>query len=347
MATIPTSTEINRLLAEWNEWLAARTDSLLSLEERVGTAGNADDEADVAAAFVARKALADRLAQVTTVAQRDRVAASALTTRPLVDDLGGPVGHNLTDAAELLDAIVKRVEQRVGRREEQQLAEARAVAQAEADLAVAQRLSTVLGLHVNQVVDLRVRLENRVAVADLATQTAAVRSSLEAAAKDRTDLLHRWSVVASRLETLSVTEERVRALAARCREKVLQAPRLAVPSVAAFDADLGDVSGLVWVAARARIASVLGKLDRLAAALVEAEQRFQAALDRRAELRGLLQAFADKASAHGVVELPELDALYQEGKVVLWTAPCDVDRGAAIVDRYITTVNAKVKEVAR
>ena len=36
---IPTATEITQLLAEWNEWLAARTDSLLSLEERVRSAG--------------------------------------------------------------------------------------------------------------------------------------------------------------------------------------------------------------------------------------------------------------------------------------------------------------------
>lgn len=347
MSTIPTSTEINRLLAEWNEWLAARTDSLLSLEERVRTAGNADDEADVAAAFVARKALTDRLAQVATTAQRDRSAASALTTQPLVDDLGGPVGNNITDAAELLDAIVKKVEQRVGGREGQQLAQARALAQTEADLAVAGRLSTDLGMQLNQVAELRTRLNDRDHLADLVAEAATVRSSLEAAAKERADLLQRWSMVGGRLEELAVSEGRVRDLAARCREKVLQAPPLAVPSVAAFDADVGEISGLPWVAMRGRIAPVLAKLERLAAALVEAEHRFRAALDRRDELRGLLQAFADKASANSVMELPELDALYQEGKQVLWAAPCDIDRGAAIVDQYITTVNTKVKEAMR
>lgn len=50
---IPSATEINQLIAEWNDWLAARTDALLSLEERVRTAGNDDDVADVAAVFVA------------------------------------------------------------------------------------------------------------------------------------------------------------------------------------------------------------------------------------------------------------------------------------------------------
>ena len=347
MAAIPTSTEIGRLLAEWNEWLAARTDALLSLEDRVRTAGSADDEADVAAAFVARKALADRLGQVATKAHHDRAAASALTTQPLVDDLGGPVGSNITDAAELLDAIVKKVEQRVGRREGQQLAEASAMSQVDADLAVAERLSADLGLQVNQVAELRVRSASRDHLAELATESATVRSSLEAAAKERTGLLQRWSVVGGRLAELTVTEARVRELAARCREKILQAPPLAVPSVAALDVEVGDVSGLTWVATRARITPVLAKVDRLAAALLEAERRFRAAIDRREELRGLLQAFADKASAHNVMESPELDALYQEGKLVLWTAPCDIDRGTAIVDQYITAVNAKVKEAAR
>ena len=125
------------------------------------------------------------------------------------------------------------------------------------------------------------------------------------------------------------------------------APLLAVPSVAAFHLDREPLDGLPWAAARGRIAPVLAKLDRVAAALAEAERRFQGALDRRDELRGLLQAFADKASAGGVMELPELDSLYQETKAVLWAAPCDLDRGGALVDRYVATVNTKVQEVAR
>ena len=69
---IPTATEITQLLAEWNEWLAARTDSLLSLEERVRSAGTAADQADLAAAFVCRKAITDRLDDVEGLARRDR-----------------------------------------------------------------------------------------------------------------------------------------------------------------------------------------------------------------------------------------------------------------------------------
>jgi len=344
---IPSATEINQLIAEWNDWLSARTDSLLSLEERVRTAGNDSDVADVAAAFVARKAITDRLAEVSATAARDRAAATALTTTPLVDDMGGPVGNNLTDAANLLDAIVRRVEQHVHTRESEQMAEAATFAQADTDLNIAAKLATELGMQVNHVAHLREQLSARRSLDETVREAAAVRASLEAAAKERANLLQQWTGVQARLDQLAITEARVREVAARCRDKVLQAPPLAVPSVAAFDVDLGDVSDLPWVAARARVAPVLTKLDRLTAALAEAERRFQAPLDQRDDLRGLLQAFADKASVSGVMESPELDTLYREAKGVLWAAPADLAKGSALVDQYVSAVNTKVKEVAR
>jgi hypothetical protein len=346
-ARIPSATEIGQLITEWNEWLSARTDALLSLEDRVRSAGTSADQADVAAAFVCRKAITDRLAQVATLAANDRGAASALAGQPLVDDLGGPVGSNLTDAATLLDAVLQRVERSVAGREQQQAGEARSRAQADADLAAAERLAAELGMQANQVAQLREALAAGTDREHVAAEAATVRASLEAAAKERAVLLQRWAAVGGRLETLSATETRVRELAARCREKVVQAPPLAVPSVAAIDLDRSDVSALTWVAARNRITPGLARVDRLEAALAEAERRFRAALDRRDDLRGLLQSFADKASAGGVMELPELDGLYQEAKAVLWAAPCDLVRGGELVDRYVATVNAKMKEGAR
>lgn len=344
---IPTATEITQLLAQWNDWVSARTDALLSLEERVRSAGTPGDQADVAAAFVCRKAITDRLAKVTELAQRDRAAATELSTQPVRDDLGELVGDTLVDAATLLDAVLHRVEQSVGGREHEQVRTATLAAAAEADLTVAERLAKELGMQMNQVNHLRESLRTRMDLADVAAEASAVRASLEAAAVERDRLLHQWNGVTARLDALAATETRVRDLAARCREKVLQAPPLAVPSVATVGSDLPDISGLTWIAMRGRISPVLARVDRVAAALVEAERRFQAALDRRDQLRGLLQAFADKASAGGVMELPELDTLYQEAKAVLWAAPCDLDRGAAMVDRYVALVNTKVKEVAR
>ncbi|HRB02206.1 MAG TPA: hypothetical protein PLP26_02490 [Ilumatobacteraceae bacterium] len=344
---IPTATEITQLLADWSEWVAARTDSLLSLESRVRTAGTADDEADVAAAFVCRKAITDRLQTVTELSQHDRAAATALSAQPLRDDLGQLVGNSLVEAATLLDAVLQRVEGSVEDREREQVLTVTATAAAQADLTIAARLAQELGMQANQVAELRERLGGGGDLTEVAGEAATVRISLEAAAKERDRLLEQWNDVPARLAALTATEGAVRELAERCRAKVLQAPPLAVPSVATVGADLPDVAGLTWIATRGRITPVLHQVDRVAAALAEAQRRFQAALDRREELRGLVQAFADKASVGGVLEHPELDTLYQEAKAVLWSAPCDIDRGGELVDRYVALVNTKVKEVAR
>jgi hypothetical protein len=346
-ARIPSTTEINQLIVEWNEWLSARTDALLSLEDRVRSAGTAGDQADVAAAFVCRKAIADCVARIAALAATDRSGAAALATQPLVDDLGGPVGSNLTDAATLLDAVLQRVEHAVATREQQQAGEANARVATDADLTVAERLAAELGMQANQVAQLREAFAAGRDGEHVAAEAATVRASLEAASRERATLLQRWAGVGARLDELSAAEVRVRELAARCREKIVQAPPLAVPSVAAIELDGSDMSTLTWVAARGRITPLLARVDRLEAALTEAERRFQGALDRRDDLRGLLQSFADKASAGGVMELPDLDALYQEAKAVLWAAPCDLSRAAELVDRYVTLVNTKMKEGAR
>ena len=352
MPAVPTTAEVDRLLADWNSWLATRTDSLLSLEDRVRSAGTDADVADVAAAFVARKAISDRLTEVSAAAARDRAAAVALTTRPLIDDLGGPVGRDLTDAATLLDAIVHRVEERVAGNEQQQIAAVRTAQQAEADLAVARRLAAELGMQVNHVAALSDQLQRRANLPELATEAATVRASLEAAGRERASVLQRWAELPNQLARLSDTEARVRALAQRCRAKVAQAPRLAVPSVAAVEAEVQEanvvgIAGLPWVGARARLMPLLTQLDRLAAALAEADRRFQQPLQQRDDLRGLLQAFADKANAGGVMETAELDGLYQQAKAVLWAAPADLAAADALVQRYVAAVNSTLNGAAR
>ena len=334
MAAVPTQADVDRLVAQWREWLGTRTDALLSLEDRVRSAGTDADVADVAAAFVARKAISDRLEQVTQSAGRDRAVAVALTTQPLVDDLGGPVGRDLTDAATLLDAIVGRVEHRVAGSEQREVAHATTTQQATADLMVAERLSAELGMQVNHVASLRDRLHVRSDVAVVAAEAATVRASLEAAARERTQLLAQWAEVPARVAELAAIEVRVREVADRCRAKVRQAPLLAVPSVP-------------WVGARALVAPLLSKLDRVGAALAEAERRFTEPMHQRDEMRGLLQAFADKANAGGVMETLELDGLYQHAKAVLWAAPCDVEQGTVLVRQYVAAVNAALKGVAR
>jgi hypothetical protein len=60
----------------------------------------------------------------------------------------------------------------------------------------------------------------------------------------------------------------------------------------------------------------------------------RAPMERRSELRGLLDAYAAKAGATGLAEDAALAALYEEAHNALYTAPCHLDGAADLVARY-------------
>ncbi len=344
MAATPTAEQMAALLAQWNDWLAGRTDVMLSLEDRVRTAGTNADQADLAAAFVARKVVGDRLDEIEALAKRDRDKAAALANQSLVDNLGSPVGRNLADAAALVDAIVQRVESHVSTVENRSTTEVAAATQADADLSVAERLENQLGSHINRAAQLRIDLIARRDLAGGAARASELRHELEQADAERRQLFAAWATLDDRLAALGQTEAAVRALAQRCRDKIVQAPTLAVPSVAAVGpfATLHELQSMPWSAARAVMAPAVTKVQHVDAALGEAQRRFQQPLDDRDDLRGLLQSFRDKAAAHGFAEHPDLDPLYRQAESLLWAAPCDLAAARPLVDRYVSAVNTKI-----
>jgi hypothetical protein len=347
--TVPlTEQQMDVLLAQWNDWLSQRTDAMLSLEDRVRTAGSAADEADLAAAFVARKAVADRLQQIDALAEHHRDQASALANEPLTDNLGGPVGANLADAAVLIDAIVQRVEQRVGQVEHQAASDVAVATAADGDLQVAERLAVELGDHVNRAAQLRGALSARRDLAAVARDSKALRLELEEADGERRQLFERWRGLTDRLRSLAESERTVRQTAERCRVKIAHPPVLAVPSVAAIgELETADeLTAKPWSAARAVMAPVVSKVDRLEAALTEAQRRFQRPLEERDELRGLLQAFRDKAASHGLGEDAALEPLYRQAESVLWAAPCDLGAARDLVTAFVSAVNARTGSAA-
>ncbi len=342
--TTPTAEQMDALLAQWNDWLAGRTDAMLSLEERVRTAGSKKDQDDLAAAFVARKVVGDRLQAITDLVEHDRARAAALANEPLVDNLGSPVGQNLADAAALVDAIVQRVESNVTGVETRSATEVGLATRAGADLSVAERLARELGSHVNRAAQLRSDLVARRDLAGVATRAAALRGELEQIDTERRQLFDSWATIDDRLATLGETEASVRQLALRCRDKVVQVPTLAIPSVAALGPfqSVDALRSMPWTAARAVMSPIVDKLQRLEAALAEARRRFQQPLDDRDDLRGLLQSFRDKADAHGLGENSELEPVYRQAEALLWAAPCDLVAARPLVDRYVAAVNTKI-----
>lgn len=344
MGTTPTNEQMTALLAQWNDWMAGRTDAMLSLEDRVRTNGSTQDEADLAAAFVARKLIDDRLRAIVDVADHDRAKAAALANEPLVDDLGSPVGKDLADTAALVDAIVGRVESHVSDAEHRSADEVAIATQADRDLSVAERLANELGSNVNRAAQLRSDLVARRDLPGVATSATSLRAELEQIDGERRQLFADWSTLGDRLVVLGETEASVRELAVRCRDKISQPPPIAIPSVAAVGPfqTVDELKTMPWTAARGVMEPVVSKVHRLEAALAEARRRYQQPLDDRDDLRGLLQSFRDKADARGLGENDELEPLYRQAESFLWAAPCDLAAARPIVGRYVAAVNAKI-----
>jgi hypothetical protein len=115
--------------------------------------------------------------------------------------------------------------------------------------------------------------------------------------------------------------------------------------------DLADLSGRLvgldallaagrWI----RLSSELDLLEReLAAAatkFIDTERAVVTLMNRRDELRGLLDAYKAKAARLGAVEDTGLAERYDRARDLLWTAPCDLAAAADAVTGYQQAVLA-------
>jgi hypothetical protein len=129
---------------------------------------------------------------------------------------------------------------------------------------------------------------------------------------------------------LEADEAAVRALATEAREKMSMVPVLAIPSVMIVGEPPPVPSGEVdaepgaWNAARTALDAYLARLTEVDAALKEAGERYGAGLARRADLRGLLGAYRNRAERSGLAEDDALAAEYKAAHDVLYSAPCDI-----------------------
>ena len=341
------------VLAQWDDWSSHCTDRLFELDPRVQRSGSDDDRLDLAAAFLARKAISSRLEEIRAATATGngagRQRAAALAVAPIVDDHGGPVAGDLPSAAALVDAILTRIEGRLGHTEQAEQEVIAAAIAIDRDLAVAQPLVDALGIHAGRLADLRQRAgaapRTVDALAPLAREAAALVADLHAADDERSELFLELPGLPARLDALREREAVVRAVVATAREKVLPLPNLAIPSVDALPPlpAAESLHAVPWPAARAQLQPALTTVARLAAAFDEVERRFGGALRERDELRGLLHAFRDKAGASRLAEDPALEAAFKAAESVLWSAPCDLERARPLVSAYTEAVNATIR----
>jgi hypothetical protein len=115
--------------------------------------------------------------------------------------------------------------------------------------------------------------------------------------------------------------------------------------------DLADLSGRLagldallaagrWI----RLSSELDLLERelavAATKFIDTERAVVALMNRRDELRGLLDAYQAKAARLGAVEDTGLAERYDRARDLLWTAPCDLAAAADAVTGYQQAVLA-------
>jgi len=127
--------------------------------------------------------------------------------------------------------------------------------------------------------------------------------------------------------------------------KVVAAQLPALPARTSALAERLAALGVVRSAGRwQQLAADLSAIEKAAVAAAEqwrtAGVAVRAPLDRRAELRGLLDAYRAKANRLGAAEDALLTERYQSARDLLWTAPCDLAAADDAVRNYQDAVIA-------
>jgi hypothetical protein len=188
-------------------------------------------------------------------------------------------------------------------------------------------------------------------VSRLLADLAGVQTELDQALTARTEFDHRLAGVQEVIVLIARAETEAERVRAEVREKIA-APKLPPASAAAAHlrgrvADLQrERSGQSWTLL-GRNLSALEKNSRVI--LENAQKRvgqIRAPLDRRDELRGLLEAYRARAARHGIAETPALTAAYGLARDLLWSAPCDLAGAEAAVRHYRAAVGAALPSMS-
>jgi hypothetical protein len=173
----------------------------------------------------------------------------------------------------------------------------------------------------------------------LRKQAAAAAARAAEIARVRADAQRRIAAAAAAVSAASAAF--ADAVAARDRAAArIAAAELPPPPAEAVGLDV-RLAALDKLKAAGRWGRLAEELDTIEAQAAAAGQRCRdtqqaaaALLDRRNELRGLLDAYQIKAARLGAAEDSELSRLYNQAHELLWTAPCDLAAAAAAVTRY-------------
>jgi len=164
---------------------------------------------------------------------------------------------------------------------------------------------------------------------NLLREAQAVAARMSEVARLVKDADRRIAEVGRLVSDARAREQDARAAYDEAAAKVVAAQLPALPAGTSALAERLAVLGVVRSAGRwQQLATDLSAIERAALAATEqwrtAGVAVRAPLDRRAELRGLLDAYRAKANRLGAAEDALLTDRYQTARDLLWTAPCDL-----------------------
>jgi hypothetical protein len=172
----------------------------------------------------------------------------------------------------------------------------------------------------------------------LKERTAAALSRAADLAVLRANSKQRIAAVAAVVATARQAWQDAMAARERAAAKIAAVALPAPPNVSGLAPRLASLDALTAAGRWARLDSELDQLEKQATALAgqcrDAEQQAVALLDRREELRGLLDAYRARAAKLGGAEDSDLDARYDRAHDLLWTAPCDLPAATDAVTGY-------------
>lgn len=176
----------------------------------------------------------------------------------------------------------------------------------------------------------------------LPQQTAAISARASELARLRDDAGGRIADVAAAVRRAHSAWQEAAAVQERAAARIAAAltPLPDTGRLAGRVAALGELTAARrWT----RLSSELADLERQAASAARqcraAEQEAAALLDRRDELRGLLDGYRARAARFGAGNR-DLQARYEQARELLWTRPCELSLAAGAVTAYQQAVLA-------
>lgn len=187
-------------------------------------------------------------------------------------------------------------------------------------------------------------------VPDIERRLASLETRLSALARIRDEFGPRLVALETALSDVEAAEATARQTYPAVLEKIAS-PGLPEPGDQGSAALRGRLQRLTsrqgavgWDA----LAREADELDRFAASVLDAARTAVRAitglLDRRAELRGRLEAYQVKAARLGHSEDAELARLHDEAHGILFTAPCDLPAATRALNRYRQAIHDRTRE---